>query len=267
MSIYQLSSVSNRLPMYPPFRSPHHSSSDVSIIGGGQNPMPGEISLAHHGVLFLDEIAEFPKKTLEMLRQPIESGTITISRARSTVTYPSAFILVGAMNPCPCGYLGSNHHYCTCTKKQIAAYQNRLSGPIRDRFDILLPLRPVDLKLSSDLRQESSLLIQERVANARLRQMNRYGKAISNGRVPYETLLRVSPLDNWQQQFLKQLAMKQDWSNRTQIKIHRLARTITDLQQRDKITDQNIWEAIKLHSSTSKQINSTPLIYKKFMMM
>jgi magnesium chelatase family protein len=144
MSIYQLSGVKNPYPILPPYRNPHHSSSGVSIIGGGQNPKPGEISLAHHGVQFLDEIAEFPKKTLEMLRQPLESGAVSICRARTTVTYPCLFILIAAMNPCPCGYYGAQNHYCTCTIKQIHAYQNRISGPMRDRFDILLNLRPVD---------------------------------------------------------------------------------------------------------------------------
>jgi magnesium chelatase family protein len=145
MSIYHLSGITNPYPMIQPYRNPHHSSSGVSIIGGGQNPKPGEISLTHHGVPFLDEMAEFPKKTLEMLRQPLEAGVVSISRARNTVTYPSSFILIGAMNPCPCGYYGSPNHYCTCSKKQINAYQNRLSGPMRDRFDIFLSLKPVNL--------------------------------------------------------------------------------------------------------------------------
>lgn len=250
MSIYQLSGESNPSPMVPPFRSPHHSSSGVSIIGGGQNPKPGEISLAHRGVLFLDEIAEFPKKTLEMLRQPIESGKVTISRARTTVTYPSAFILVGAMNPCPCGYLGSNSHYCTCTQKQITAYQNRLSGPLRDRFDIFLSLHPVHLK-PSQLSPEPSQLFRERVAAARLRQTDRYGAAVANSRIPYEILLRTSPLSNQQQELLQQLANKKGWSNRAQIKIHRLARTVADLQGNEQISDKNLWEAIKLHNWSS----------------
>lgn len=251
MSIYQLSGISNHDSMYPPFRSPHHSSSGVSIIGGGSNPMPGEISLSHNGVLFLDEIAEFPKKTLEMLRQPLEAGAVTISRARSSVTYPSSFILIGAMNPCPCGFLGSNTQYCTCTPKQISAYQNRLSGPMRDRFDIFLSLKPIDLSGPSEAKQESSQLIRERVADARQRQYHRYGKEISNGRVQLETLLQTSPLTDQQWRLLQQLANQQGWSNRAQIKIIRLARTIADLQQSPLITQQHIWEAKKLHKWTS----------------
>jgi magnesium chelatase family protein len=248
MSIYQLSGLSNHYSMVAPFRNPHHSSSGVSIIGGGQNPKPGEISLAHHGVLFLDEMAEFPKKTLDMLRQPLETGFITISRARSTVTYPASFILIGAMNPCPCGYSGSKFHYCTCSPKQITSYQNRLSGPLRDRFDIFLSLAPVDLRVSSLEKQESSYLILQRVEDARIRQYKRYGKEICNSRVPYETLLKENPLSNQHQLLLQQLALKKNWSNRAQIKIIRLARTIADLQQNIEITEQNIWEAIKLHS-------------------
>lgn len=138
ISIYQLGGAPINDYYFPPYRNPHHSASGVSIIGGGQIPKPGEISLAHRGVLFLDEVAEFTRKTLEMLRQPLESGEVTICRARSTVSYPAKFILLGAMNPCPCGYSGSNTHYCACTKKEIHAYQNKLSGPIRDRFDIIL---------------------------------------------------------------------------------------------------------------------------------
>lgn len=130
ISLYQFTKETLVSPQLTPYRHPHHSASSVAIIGGGSNPKPGEISLAHHGVLFLDEMAEFTKKTLDMLRQPLETGKITISRAHATVTYPASFILIGAMNPCPCGYLGSNTHYCICTPKQVQKYRNRVSGPI-----------------------------------------------------------------------------------------------------------------------------------------
>lgn len=145
MSLYQLAKEKLVTPQITPYRNPHHSASSVAIIGGGSNPKPGEISLAHRGVLFLDEMIEFPKKTLDMLRQPLESGMVTISRAQSTVTYPSSFILIAAMNPCPCGFLGSETRYCTCTPKQIQSYKNRISGPIYDRIDILLFLHSVKL--------------------------------------------------------------------------------------------------------------------------
>ena len=145
ISLYQLAKETAPLPGLVPYRNPHHSSSSVSIIGGGSYPRPGEISLAHRGVLFLDEIAEFQKKTLDMLRQPLEAGSVTISRAQTTVKYPSSFILIAAMNPCPCGFLGSNTHYCLCTPKQIQSYKTRISGPIYDRMDILLSLKSVNL--------------------------------------------------------------------------------------------------------------------------
>ncbi|MDR7078889.1 magnesium chelatase family protein [Neobacillus niacini] len=149
ISLHQLSGISYPNAKMPPFRNPHHSASGISIIGGGTYPKPGEISLAHRGVLFLDEIAEFPKKTLDMLRQPFENGKITISRTHATLTYPASFILIAAMNPCPCGYAGSNTHYCTCTPRQTLNYQNKISGPLRDRFDIHLTVNHVDLERKS----------------------------------------------------------------------------------------------------------------------
>jgi magnesium chelatase family protein len=150
LSVYQLAKEKIISLKIPPYRNPHHSSSSISIIGGGTFPKPGEISLAHRGVLFLDEIAEFPKKTLDMLRQPLEAGKVTISRAQSTVTYPSSIILIAAMNPCLCGFLGSNKRYCTCNDKQIQSYKNRISGPILDRMDSLLFLQPVNLDQPSE---------------------------------------------------------------------------------------------------------------------
>ncbi|MEH7307582.1 YifB family Mg chelatase-like AAA ATPase [Neobacillus drentensis] len=248
ISLYQLSQNAYPHSNMPPFRNPHHSASGVSIIGGGQYPKPGEISLAHRGVLFLDEIGEFSKKTLDMLRQPLENGMIMISRTHATITYPASFILVAAMNPCPCGYEGSNTHYCTCTKKQIIAYQNRLSGPLRDRFDINLSLGPIDFNAAVNKKEgELSKIVRARVEAVRNRQYDRYGREICNGRIPYEMLLSKSPLKDEQQSTLQRIAIKRNWSNRTQIKITRLARTISDLQASRDITDQSILDAIKLN--------------------
>ncbi|MEH7378455.1 YifB family Mg chelatase-like AAA ATPase [Neobacillus drentensis] len=248
ISLYQLSQNSFSHSNMPPYRNPHHSASGVSIIGGGQYPKPGEISLAHHGVLFLDEIGEFSKKTLDMLRQPLENGLIMISRTHATITYPASFILIAAMNPCPCGYEGSNSHYCTCSKKQILAYQNRLSGPLRDRFDINLSLGPINFNAAAiETAGESSKIIRGRVEEARNRQYDRYGMEVCNSRIPYEMLLRASPLTDTQQSTLQRLAIKKSWSNRTQIKIIRIARTISDLQSSPAITDQSIWEAVQLN--------------------
>ncbi|WP_312093665.1 YifB family Mg chelatase-like AAA ATPase [Niallia sp.] len=245
MSLYQLAREKRIHNQLVPFRHPHHSASAVAIIGGGSNPRPGEISMAHHGILFLDEIAEFSKKTIDMLRQPLETGEVTISRAHSTVTYPASFILVGAMNPCPCGYLGSLHHYCTCSQKQIQAYQNRLSGPIYDRMDILLSLQSVNVN-QPPTTQEASSDIRERVETARMRQFERYQQEVSNAKVPFEILVETSALTTEQKKTLTQISSKQNWSNRVQIKIIRLARTISDLAGEERIADQAIWEAMTL---------------------
>ncbi|MCM3763918.1 YifB family Mg chelatase-like AAA ATPase [Neobacillus niacini] len=245
LSLYQLAGEKRISSQMTPFRHPHHSASSVAIIGGGSTPRPGEISLAHHGILFLDEIAEFTKKTLDMLRQPLETGQVTISRAHSTVTYPSSFLLIGAMNPCPCGYLGSNSHYCTCTQKQIQSYRNRLSGPVYDRIDILLSLQSVNLNQTGK-RQESSIEIRKRVEHARAIQYDRYKMELTNAKVPFELLMELSPLSSNQQTMLTNVAAKQNWSNRVQIKIIRLARTISDLAGETMITDTAIWEAMTL---------------------
>ena len=252
LSLYQLAHLSHPKTTSPPFRNPHHSASGVAIIGGGQYPKPGEISLAHNGVLFLDEIGEFSKKTLDMLRQPLETGLITISRTHATITYPASFIMLAAMNPCPCGYAGANSHYCTRSARQILAYQNRLSGPLRDRFDIHLSLKSVDLRATVDgvSTIEVSEKVRKRVEEARKRQYDRYGREICNGRVPYDELIRASPLTLGQQTAIQQQLHKKSWSNRTQIKIIRLARTITDLREEGGagIPDESIREAIKLNS-------------------
>jgi magnesium chelatase family protein len=184
ISLYQLNGNSYPHVNTPPYRNPHHSASGVSIIGGGQYPKPGEVSLAHRGVLFLDEIAEFSKKTLDMLRQPLESGSVTISRTQATIKYPASFILIAAMNPCPCGYAGSNTHYCTCSSKQILAYQNKLSGPLRDRFDIYLSLKSVDFKATEGKIEYPSQIVLKRVEEARKRQYDRYGKKYAIAEFP-----------------------------------------------------------------------------------
>ncbi|WP_227938675.1 YifB family Mg chelatase-like AAA ATPase [Alkalihalobacillus deserti] len=245
ISLYQLAQEKLLTPQLAPYRHPHHSASSVAIIGGGSNPKPGEISLAHHGVLFLDEMAEFTKKTLDMLRQPLETGKVTISRAHSTVTYPSSFILIGAMNPCPCGYLGANTHYCACTPKQIQTYRNRVSGPIYDRMDVLLSLNPVSLDQPSETR-ESSLVIRKRVEQARQRQYDRYQAELCNARVTFEQLAEVSLLTDSQRKMITQVSSKKQWSNRVQVKMIRLARTISDLAGDSQITDESIWKAMTL---------------------
>lgn len=254
MSIYQLSGVTNNNFRIPPFRDPHHSASAVSLIGGGTNPKPGEISLAHLGVLFLDEMAEFPKRTLDMLRQPMETGKVTISRAASTVTYPAQFLLLGAMNPCPCGYLGSRNFYCTCTPKQITAYTNRVSGPIQDRIDILLKLETVLLDRETTEHNETSSAIRDRVSAARERQYTRYGSEISNATASNEKLLKFCQLSGEQQKMMQQWSSKHNWSTRVQMKVIRLARTISDLSENEHITNEAIWEAVTMRRSQNLKV-------------
>lgn len=254
MSIYQLAGVSQPNPTQVPFRSPHHSSSSVSLIGGSSNPKPGEVSLAHHGVLFLDEMAEFPRRTLDMLRQPIETGKVTISRAATTVVYPSRFILLGAMNPCPCGYLGDRSHYCTCTQKQINAYQNRISGPILDRIDIILELEPVPLHRDLQEKNESSKVIRKRVISAREIQHSRYQGEFVNSSVQNDKLISGTTLQHEQKHLLQKWSANYQWSSRVQMKILRLARTISDLSGDEFITNAALWEAVSLRRT--KVVNS-----------
>lgn len=194
ISLYQLANERLYDPQMAPFRHPRHSASSIAIIGGGSYPKPGEVSsLAHHGVLFLDEMAEFTKKTLDMLRQPLETGKVTISRVHSTVIYPTSFILIGAMNPCPCGYLGSASHYCTCTQKQIKAYRNRVSGSVYDRMDILLLLNSVNLNQATGKQGKSSEM-RGRVERARKKQFTRYQEQVTNAKVAYDLFIKSSPL-------------------------------------------------------------------------
>ncbi|MGG1686632.1 YifB family Mg chelatase-like AAA ATPase [Pseudalkalibacillus sp. NRS-1564] len=256
ISLYQLAGASYDSLTLPSYRHPHHSASSVSIIGGGTNPKPGEVSLAHRGVLFLDELGEFSKKTLDMMRQPMEKEKVTISRVHSTVTYPAKFIFIAAMNPCPCGYFGSSDHYCTCSEKQIKAYKSRVSGPILDRIDIILSLKPVNLKEHNFGGIESSEEVKKRVIAARERQYDRYGKEVCNGSVSFEQLTSSSPLTPLQQQNLQSLSTAQGFSNRVQIKIIRLARTIADLKGDDIISDEAIEEALLLRKLSLRSIQS-----------
>lgn len=254
ISIYQLAREKFDLNHPLPIRSPHHSSSAVSLIGGGTHPKPGEVSLAHNGVLFLDEMAEFPKRTLDMLRQPLQTGKVTISRAASTATYPARFILIGAMNPCPCGYLGANWKYCTCTPKQIQAYQNRISGPMKDRFDLLLSLQSVSLAQGGVEPREGSSEIRQRVMEARERQYRRYGDGICNGDAPNELFIEQNPLNQKQRIIIQQWSSREHLSNRVQMKIIRLARTISDLRGQEELTNESLWEAVTFRRNQIRDI-------------
>ncbi|MCQ2365344.1 MAG: YifB family Mg chelatase-like AAA ATPase [Akkermansia sp.] len=231
-----------------PFRAPHHTISDVGLMGGGSSITPGEISLAHRGVLFLDELPEFSRHTLETLRQPLESGVVTISRAVGSMDFPCAFQLIAAMNPCPCGYHGDPHHVCKCRPAEVARYRKRISGPLLDRFDMVLEVPPVDpASLLSKPDGESSAAIRERVVAARRRQAERYaGLGVScNARLSGKLLQRFCALTPAQKELLLAAVNQFSLSARAFDRILRVARTIADLAGRERLADDDLLEAIQ----------------------
>ncbi|PIC94853.1 magnesium chelatase [Sporosarcina sp. P26b] len=242
-SLYHLARENQGMSLRPPYRQPHHSASAISLIGGGTYPKPGEISLAHRGLLFLDELGEFSRKTLDMLRQPMESGEVTISRVKQTVSYPASFTLIAATNPCPCGYYGSHERYCTCSAKQVTTYQLKVSGPILDRLDFVLSLQSSGLKEQTT--SESSLDIRKRIQSARELQQIRYGGKFLNGTVSFQQLERTAGLTETQLHTIGDVCFKHKWSNRTQVKLIRIARTIADLQGSHEISSAALEEAIE----------------------
>ena len=242
-SLYHLAREKQGMTLRPPYRQPHHSASAISLIGGGTYPKPGEISLAHRGILFLDELGEFSRKTLDMLRQPMESGEVTISRVKQTVSYPASFTLIAATNPCPCGYYGSHERYCTCSSKQVTNYQLKVSGPILDRLDFVVSLQSSGLKEKTT--SESSEDIRKRIAKARKLQRVRYGNDLRNGTVSFQQLERTAGFTAEQLNIIGDVCFERKWSNRTQVKLIRIARTISDLQERPDISMEALEEAIK----------------------
>ena len=231
-----------------PYRAPHHTISDVGLMGGGTNISPGEISLAHNGVLFLDELPEFSRRTLETLRQPLESGVVTISRASGSMDFPCDFMLVAAMNPCPCGYLGDPRHSCRCNHAAIDRYRRKISGPLLDRFDMIIEVPPVDpAGLLSKPDGESSADIRARVVAARERQQRRYATcgATCNARLTGKQLRQFCPLTPQQQNMLLQAVEQFGLSARAFDRILRVARTIADLAGREYPSDNDLFEAIQ----------------------
>ena len=231
-----------------PFRAPHHTVSSTGLSGGGSIPRPGELSLAHNGILFLDELPEFSRNTVETLRQPIEDGVVTICRVRRTLTYPCSVMLVAAMNPCPCGYLGHPSIKCTCTQKAISKYLSKISGPLLDRIDIHIEVPPVSFeKLSSNTLSESSAEIKQRVNSARDIQVNRFKNLnIScNARINPGKINQLCVLDDSAKRLLKSAFDKLDLSARAYDKILKLARTIADLENSELICSHHISEAIQ----------------------
>ncbi|MCO4781576.1 MAG: YifB family Mg chelatase-like AAA ATPase [Candidatus Cloacimonetes bacterium] len=229
-----------------PFRSPHHTASDISLIGGGAKAVPGEVSLAHNGVLFLDEILEFKKHVLESLRQPLSDGNINISRANMRVSYPANFTLIAALNPCPCGYYGDSKHTCCCSNLQIEKYRNRLSGPLRDRIDLHLNVPRVDLSSTDQVTTDSSSDILERVLKAKDIQNKRYdGSSItSNHQLEGKFLKHHCKMNSIAKTLLHKKYKEQSWSNRAYFKIVKLARTIADLSGVELIDEPQVYEAV-----------------------
>lgn len=238
-------------PRHPPFRAPHHSSSAISLVGGGGNPRPGEISLAHRGVLFLDEMPEFPRHALEILREPLENGEVRISRARAQVTYPADFQLVGAMNPCPCGYLGEPR--CRCTPDQIDRYRNKLSGPLLDRIDMQVEVAAMSAsQLQDSPAGEASAAVRERVLLARERQLQRQGKI--NAQLAGVELDRHCALGKSEQLLLRQSVEQLGLSARSYHRVLKVARTLADLAGEESIGAGQIAEALAYRNLDRRQL-------------
>ncbi|NVO02889.1 MAG: YifB family Mg chelatase-like AAA ATPase [Bacteroidetes bacterium] len=235
-----------------PFRSPHHTISDVALVGGGSFPQPGEISLAHNGVLFLDELPEFKRTVLEVLRQPLEDRMVTISRSKYSIEYPASFMLVASMNPCPCGYYNHPEKDCVCGPGIVQKYLNKISGPLLDRIDIHVEVTPVAFKeLSSARQSEKSELVRDRVINARKIQENRYlemNGVHSNSQISSKHLRTICKIDDEGQSLLKNAMEKLGLSARAYDRILKVARTIADLDGAIDINNEHLAEAIQYRS-------------------
>jgi magnesium chelatase family protein len=230
-----------------PFRAPHHTISDVALVGGGAIPRPGEISLAHHGILFLDEMPEFSRHVLNVMRQPLEEGSITVARAARTVTFPARFVLVAAMNPCPCGYLGHARKACRCTPQQVAKYRGRLSGPLLDRIDLIVEVQPVAVTdLTGEANGEPSSAVRARVLAARERQASRPGRASRlNSALAGRAFDRWCALDVRGRTLLERSAERLHLSARGYHRVLKVARSIADLAGCDAIAGEHIGEALQ----------------------
>ena len=232
-----------------PFRSPHHTISDVGLLGGSAVPAPGEVSLAHNGVLFLDELPEFKRSTLEVLRQPLEDGRVTISRAAGTLTFPSEFMLVAAMNPCPCGYFGDLKRECRCSPVQVQRYRQRISGPLLDRIDLHIEVPAVEYReISSEHAEEHSAAIRERVTEARKRQQTRFAsdrKTSCNARMSARAIKQYSRLTSDSQELIRIAMTDLSLSARAYDRILKVARTIADLANVEAIQPEHVSEAIQ----------------------
>ena len=261
LEITKIYSVSGVLPKESPiittrqFRAPHHTITQASLIGGGRFPKPGEISLAHFGVLFLDEMQQFSKSTLDLLRGPLEDGKITINRMNYSLTYPSKFMLIASINPCPCGYYGSKEKECICSKKAISNYISRISGPLLDRIDIQVEVSPVKyLKLQSNKKIETSEKIKSRVNIARKIQQERYKehKIFSNAELNSKLITKYCKLDKSCEQIMQSAFERLGLSARAYSRILKVARTIADLEESENIQNNHLLEAIQYRSLDRK---------------
>jgi magnesium chelatase family protein len=242
---------------FPPFRSPHHTSSTIALVGGGRYLNPGEISLAHNGVLFLDELLEFKKSVLEVLRQPLEDKIIKISRANGNVNYPANFMLVGALNPCPCGFYSSNTRDCTCSDHDRKKYISKLSGPLLDRIDMFSFVASLSYsEINEDGERVSSQTIRERIKKAREIQKKRYeqGHIYYNGQMSYKDIKKYCTLDTNSSKFLEKIYDKYSLSNRAYSRILKLSRTIADLNQRERIQSRDVAEAIQYRKFVDERV-------------
>ena len=250
-SVAGLMSSEESLVTQRPFRSPHHTTSSVALIGGGSYPKPGEVSLAHNGVLFLDELTEFKRDVLEVLRQPLEDKIVTVSRAKNTLTFPASFMLIASMNPCPCGNYGSTIKECTCNPYQVTKYRSKISGPLMDRIDIQLEVPALKIEeITSDTNNtvsETSAVIRQRVIAARKIQLERFkGKKIyCNAQMGPKEIKKYCVLDDKSKNLLKTAIEKLGFSARAYDRILKVARTIADLADSQTISVQHISEAIK----------------------
>lgn len=248
--IYSVAKTAKKTPLVAirPFRAPHHTTSRAGLIGGGIGLAPGEISLAHRGVLFLDELPEFPRSVLEALRQPLEDGVVTIARARGSLTFPARFLLLAASNPCPCGFLGHLKKTCICSSWQILKYKKRISGPLLDRIDIHVDVPAIDEeKLTSGRLSESSDAIRKRVETARARQQLRF-KGVNfatNGEMTSSDVRKLCRLTDGAQDLLKKAVSRLALSARSYFKIIKIAQTIADLAESDRIEDVFVAEALQ----------------------
>jgi len=256
-SIAGLLSQEKYLISEKPFRAPHHTISDAGLIGGGSQPRPGEVSLAHNGVLFLDEFPEFKRNILDSLRQPLESGNVVISRVSQAVTFPASFMLIAAMNPCPCGYYGDPRRACICSGPQIHRYRTKLSGPLLDRIDIQVAIPALTIReLSLDMEEESSEAIRERGMAARTPQKERFrGRPVhANGQMTVRMVKKHCAVNTTAKELLERAVEKFGLSARAYHRILKVSRTIADLDGNADIDESHVAEAIQYRLLDKKMV-------------